>query len=48
MRQHLATAEKDLAHALELARKHGLALPTAAVVSQGMARVYRVNDPRRR
>jgi len=48
MRTHLATAEKDLAHALELARKHGLALPTAAVVSQGMARVYRIDDPRRR
>lgn len=48
MRTHLATAEKDLAHALELARKHGLALPTTAVVSQGMARVYRVDDPRRR
>lgn len=48
MRTHLATAEKDLAHALELARKHGLALPTAALVSQGMARIYRLDDPRRR
>jgi len=48
MRSHLSLAEKDLAHALELARRAGLALPTAAVVSQGMARVYRVDDPRRR
>jgi 3-hydroxyisobutyrate dehydrogenase-like beta-hydroxyacid dehydrogenase len=48
MRSHVTIAEKDLAHALELARKAGLALPTTAVVSQGMARVYRVEDPRRR
>jgi 3-hydroxyisobutyrate dehydrogenase-like beta-hydroxyacid dehydrogenase len=48
MRVHLGTAEKDLAHALALARKHGLALPTTAVVSQRMARIYRIDDPRRR
>mgnify|MGYP001819045448 FL=1 len=48
MRGHLVIAEKDLAHALELARKQGLALPTAATVSQMMARVYRIDDPRRR
>jgi 3-hydroxyisobutyrate dehydrogenase len=42
------TAEKDLAHALELGRKSGIALPTAGVVSQDMARIYRVNDPGRR
>jgi 3-hydroxyisobutyrate dehydrogenase-like beta-hydroxyacid dehydrogenase len=48
MRVQLFNAEKDLAHALELARKEGLALPTAAAVSQGMARIYRVEDRRRR
>ena len=48
MRVQLLNAEKDLAHALELARKAGLALPTAAAVSQGMARIYRVEDRRRR
>lgn len=48
VRTHLGTAEKDLAHALELARKNGLTLPTTAAVSQGMARIYRVDDPRRR
>lgn len=48
MESHLGTAEKDLAHALELARRAGLALPTTALVSQGMARVYRVDDPRKR
>ncbi len=47
-RVQLFNAEKDLAHALELARKSGLALPTAAAVSQGMARIYRVEDRRRR
>jgi 3-hydroxyisobutyrate dehydrogenase-like beta-hydroxyacid dehydrogenase len=47
-RVQLFNAEKDFAHAFELARKAGLALPTAAVVSQGMARVYRVEDRRRR
>lgn len=47
-RVQLLTAEKDLAHALELARKKGLALPTTAAVSQGMARIYRVEDRRRR
>jgi len=48
LRVQLFNAEKDFAHAFELARKAGLALPTAAVVSQGMARVYRVEDRRRR
>jgi 3-hydroxyisobutyrate dehydrogenase-like beta-hydroxyacid dehydrogenase len=47
-RVQLFNAEKDLAHALELARKGGVALPTAAAVSQGMARIYRVEDRRRR
>jgi len=48
MRTHLGTAEKDLAHALELARDAGVSLPTTALVSQGMARIYRVDDRKRR
>jgi 3-hydroxyisobutyrate dehydrogenase len=47
-RVQLFNAEKDLAHALELARKEGIALPTAAAVSQGMARIYRLEDRSRR
>ncbi|MBW2397325.1 MAG: NAD(P)-dependent oxidoreductase [Deltaproteobacteria bacterium] len=47
-RLQMHTAEKDLAHALELARKHGLAMPTAGLVSQDMARIYRVKDEGRR
>jgi 3-hydroxyisobutyrate dehydrogenase len=42
------TAEKDLAHALELGRKCGIALPAAGIVSQDMARIYRVKDDGRR
>jgi 3-hydroxyisobutyrate dehydrogenase-like beta-hydroxyacid dehydrogenase len=41
-------AEKDLALALELGRTCGVALPAAALVSQDMARIYRVNDEGRR
>ncbi len=48
VRGQMHTAEKDLAHALELAREAGLALPTAALVSQGMARLYAVEDASRR
>jgi 3-hydroxyisobutyrate dehydrogenase-like beta-hydroxyacid dehydrogenase len=44
MRGHLAVAEKDLAATLALARKSGVALPGAALVSQIMARVYGVED----
>ncbi len=47
-RLQMHTAEKDLDHALELARKCGLALPAAALVSQDMARIYRVEDAGRR
>ncbi|MCP5055551.1 MAG: NAD(P)-dependent oxidoreductase [bacterium] len=47
-RLQMNTAEKDLAHALDLARKHGLAMPTAGLVSQDMARIYRVKDEGRR
>jgi 3-hydroxyisobutyrate dehydrogenase-like beta-hydroxyacid dehydrogenase len=41
-------AEKDLACALELAREAGVALPGAALVSQLIARLYAVDDPKRR
>lgn len=41
-------AEKDLAHALELARSCGIALPAAGLVAQDMARIYRVTDKGRR
>ena len=41
-------AEKDLACALDLARQAGVALPGAALVSQLMARIYAVDDPKRR
>lgn len=42
------TAEKDLAHALELGRSCGIALPAAGLVAQDMARIYRVKDEGRR
>jgi 3-hydroxyisobutyrate dehydrogenase-like beta-hydroxyacid dehydrogenase len=42
------TAEKDLAHALTLARSCGIALPAAGVVAQDMARIYQVKDASRR
>jgi 3-hydroxyisobutyrate dehydrogenase len=51
--QHYVTtqmhnAEKDLACALDLAREAGVALPGAALVSQLMARIYLIDDPKRR
>jgi 3-hydroxyisobutyrate dehydrogenase-like beta-hydroxyacid dehydrogenase len=48
MRGHMKIAEKDLAWALQLARKSGVALPVGSLVSQSMARLYGVNDERRR
>ena len=48
MRNHMSIAEKDLAGALELARGAELSLPVAALVSQMMARLYGVEDPKRR
>jgi 3-hydroxyisobutyrate dehydrogenase len=48
VRGQMHTAEKDLAHALELAREAGLAMPSSALVSQLMARIYGVEDPGRR
>jgi 3-hydroxyisobutyrate dehydrogenase len=41
-------AEKDLAHALALARQCDISMPTAGLVAQGMARTYGVEDPGRR
>ena len=41
-------AEKDLAHALELGRACGIALPAAGLVAQDMARIYRVIEEDRR
>ncbi len=48
MRGHMNIAEKDLAWALQLARKSGVALPVGGLVSQSMARLYGVADERRR
>ncbi len=48
MRNHMNIAEKDLAWALNLARKHGVALPVGGLVSQSMARLYGVDDEGRR
>jgi 3-hydroxyisobutyrate dehydrogenase-like beta-hydroxyacid dehydrogenase len=48
VRGHLHTAEKDLAWALALAREAGVSLPAAALASQSMARIYGVEDPKRR
>ena len=48
VRGHMKIAEKDLAWALELAREAGVALPAAALASQSMARIYGVEDPKRR
>jgi len=48
MRGHMSVAEKDLAWALTLARKAGVALPVGGLVSQLMARLYGVEDAGRR
>ena len=48
LRTNMHVAEKDLACALQLAREAGVALPAAALVSQLMARIYAVEDPKRR
>ncbi len=48
MRGHMTIAEKDLAWALQLARKSGVSLPVASLVSQSMARLYNVDDDWRR
>jgi 3-hydroxyisobutyrate dehydrogenase len=48
LRGFVELAEKDLAAALALARRHGIALPGAAMASQVMARVYGLEDAGRR
>jgi 3-hydroxyisobutyrate dehydrogenase len=48
LRGFMAVAEKDLDWALALGRKVGVALPGAALASQSMARIYGVEDPKRR
>jgi 3-hydroxyisobutyrate dehydrogenase len=48
MRNHMNIAEKDLAWALQLARKGGVSLPVGSLVSQSMARLYNVDDDWRR
>jgi 3-hydroxyisobutyrate dehydrogenase len=48
IRTQMLNAEKDLACALDLARESGVALPGAALVSQLMARIYLIQDPKRR
>jgi 3-hydroxyisobutyrate dehydrogenase-like beta-hydroxyacid dehydrogenase len=48
MRLYTEVAEKDLAATLALARECGITLPGTAAVSQIMARVYGLEDPKRR
>ena len=48
LRGNMHVAEKDLAHALSLAREVGITRPATALVSQIMARVYGVEDGARR
>jgi 3-hydroxyisobutyrate dehydrogenase-like beta-hydroxyacid dehydrogenase len=48
MRGFVEIAEKDLAGTLALARECGITLPGTAMASQIMARVYGLDDERRR
>lgn len=48
MRGRLEVAEKDLSIALREARRVGFAMPGTALVSQLMARIYRVDDDKKR
>ncbi len=48
MRGRLAIADKDLSIALSEAQRVGYTIPTTALVSQLMARIYRVDDPNKR
>jgi 3-hydroxyisobutyrate dehydrogenase len=48
LRGHVAVAEKDLAWTLQLAREAGVSLPGTALASQLMARVYGLEDAKRR
>ncbi len=48
VQSHMHIAEKDLAWVLQLARKAGVSLPVGSLVSQLMARLYGVEDEKRR
>jgi 3-hydroxyisobutyrate dehydrogenase len=48
LRGFMHIAEKDLAWALELGRRSGVSLPGTALASQTMARIYAVEDEKRR
>jgi 3-hydroxyisobutyrate dehydrogenase-like beta-hydroxyacid dehydrogenase len=48
LRGHRDVAEKDLAWTLRLAREAGVSLPGTALASQLMARIYGVEEPKRR
>jgi len=48
LRGYMQVAEKDLAWALELARRAGVSLPVGGLVAQQMARIYGVADEGRR
>jgi 3-hydroxyisobutyrate dehydrogenase len=48
LRSFAALAEKDLAVTLAFARENGVALPGAGLAQQLMARVYGLDDPKRR
>src|SRR5690606_17785021 len=48
MRGRLEVAEKDLSIALREARRVGYAMPTTGLVAQLMARIYRVEDEKKR
>ncbi|TFH23358.1 MAG: NAD(P)-dependent oxidoreductase [Myxococcales bacterium] len=48
MRGFMTLAEKDLTITLQYARENGVALPATGLCAQLMARVYAVDDPRRR
>ena len=48
MQGRLDIADKDLAIALSEAKRVGFGMPAAALVSQLMARIYRVDDPNKR
>ena len=41
----LLTAEKDLSHALELAKEYGIEIPTGEQVVHEMTRIYRIVNP---
>lgn len=44
LRSRMEIAQKDLGHALTMAREHGVSLPVTGLVTQILARVYNVYD----